>query len=137
MSKLTKEQWDEIDKKLISHFGFVHLFIDGYKVSLTVQYISRFKLGIVVYVNDKIEPKKMFDSEEAKRFWCPHRKYLYSREKREKMKRLYKKLRLPNDSSEKYIITYWPYWTSFPKLKAHLIKNNESIELFQKEQKHD
>jgi len=137
MSKLTKEQWNEIDKKLSSHFGFVDLLIDGYKISLVVRSISRFKQAIVVFVNDTIEFNKINGSEEAKRFWSPHRVYLYSPKERKKMKRIYKELHLLNDSSEKFIILYWPYWTSFTKMKAHLKKNNESIKFLKEEKNHE
>lgn len=137
MSKLTKEEWDEIDKKLSGFCGIVHLRIDGYNVSLSLQFVKRFKQAILVYINDKIELNKMNDSEEAKRFWCPHRKYLYPAKERKNMYRICKKLGLLSDRSGKYIIMYWPYWTSFSKLKAHLIKNNESIELLKEELKHE
>ncbi len=133
MSKLTKEQWTQIETKLSGIFGLVDLLIDGYKVTFSIQ---KFKMRLViqVYINGwfKGEWLQNGGSEEARRFFFPKKYHLHSAKYRKLASRMSKKRReslMPG--WDKTHIVYWPWWTSFKALKAHLIKNNQSIELIE------
>jgi len=133
--QLTKEQWAAIERKLTSVFGSVELLIDGYKISLQIHQ-HRMRLSIAVYINGMMNFDKMSEgTEEQRRFLCPRKKYVYSAKYRKSVKRMRKSLRetMGYDANRVWI-HYWPWWTSFCLLKAHLIKNNESIELIQEPQ---
>ncbi len=131
MNKLTKEQWELIEQKLSGSFGFVDLMIDGYKITLLLQRV-RMRLVIAICVNGKFEMSHNLTegTDIQRRFWCPRKKYIHSAKYRKSFKRMRKSLResLEHDANRTWTY-YWPWWNSFRSLKAHLIKNNQSIEL--------
>jgi hypothetical protein len=132
MSKLTKEQWKEIEKKLSGRFGSVELMIDGYKVALQIEQLKR-RLVICVYVNGLMCFKEDAEYLEIRRrFWFVRKRFINSAKWRKRVASLSKATRklLGNDDANKTIEQLLPWFNSFKALKAHLIKNNESIELY-------
>lgn len=133
---MTKAEWDELKHKLSYAYGREELMVDGFKLTLTVQCVKALKYEITPYVNGEFKGIWCRDkTEEAVRFMCPKTIHLFSPTQKKKMTRgLSKKLIkewFPNiDAKSTYYV--WG-WTSFASLKAHLIKNNKSIELVKPE----
>lgn len=130
MSKLTKEQWADIEKKLSGVFGMVDLLVDGHTITLSIQRL-KMQLVIVVYVDGEIKGSWFTEegNELVRRFYCPHQHYFLPAKIRARYKKMAKKW--PDIYAEhgRTYTTHSIYWKSFPRLKAHLIKNNENIEL--------
>lgn len=67
---MTDEQWKEVEKKLVPHFGRVELEIDGYKVTIVAQLVEKMKFSFVVYVNGFIRTEwSIKDCEIRRRFY--------------------------------------------------------------------
>lgn len=133
MSKPTKEQWENIEQKLNGYFASVELMIDGYKITLRLGRLKSMRLAIVIYTNGTIDCSARIteETEIHRRFWHPRKKYIHSAKYRKWFNRLGKRRReaLCYDDANKTFTYYWPWWTSFKSMKAHFIKNNQSIEL--------
>lgn len=126
---MTDEQWKEVEKKLVPPFGRVELEIDGYKVTIVAQLVEKMKFSLVVYVNGFIRAEwSMNDCEIRRRFYYESKKSLLKSSEKAKIKKMRKSVREEIMKSAQYSV-YLPYWGSFSRLKAHLIKNNQSIEL--------
>lgn len=126
---MTDEQWKEVEKKLVPPFGRVELEIDGYKVTITAQLVEKMKFSFVVYVNGFIRAEwSMNDCEIRRRFYYESKKSLLKGSEKDKIKKMRKSVREEIMKSAQYSV-FLPYWGSFSRLKSHLIKNNQSIEL--------
>ncbi len=126
---MTDEQWKEVEKKLVPPFGRVELEIDGYKVTITAQLVEKMKFSFVVYVNGFIRAEwSMNDCEIRRRFYYESKKSLLKGSEKAKIKKMRKSVREEIMKSAQYSV-FLPYWGSFSRLKSHLIKNNQSIEL--------
>ena len=126
---MTDEQWKEVEKKLVPPFGRVELEVDGYKVTIVAQMVEKMKFSFVVYVNGFIRGEwSMTDCEIRRRFYYESKRSLLTKSEKAKIKKMRKSVREKILGRTKYSI-YLPYWGSFSRLKAHLIKNNQSIEL--------
>lgn len=126
---VTDEQWKEVEKKLVPPFGRVELEIDGYKVTITAQLVEKMKFSFVVYVNGFIRAEwSMNDCEIRRRFYYESKKSLLKGSEKAKIKKMRKSVREEIMKSAQYSV-FLPYWGSFSRLKSHLIKNNQSIEL--------
>ena len=126
---MTDEQWKEVEKKLVPPFGRVELEIDGYKVTITAQLVEKMKFSFVVYVNGFIRAEwSMNDCEIRCRFYYESKKSLLKGSEKAKIKKMRKSVREEIMKSAQYSV-FLPYWGSFSRLKSHLIKNNQSIEL--------
>lgn len=127
---MTEQEWDVVEKELQSLFCTVKLSIDGYEIGLHLTMVSNWKNAIMVYVNGKFEGKWLIeDCEERKKFFAKSSYYIYNKKQRDAFQRISKKTKrtLTIDIYKK-IYVYWPYWQNFAKMKAHFIKNNQSIE---------
>lgn len=126
---MTDEQWKEAEKKLVPPFGRVELEIDGYKVTITAQLVKKMKFSFVVYVNGFIRTEwSIKDCEIRRRFYYESKRSMLKKSEEAKIKKMRKSVRDQIMESAQYSV-FLPYWGSFSKLKAHLIKNNQSIEL--------
>lgn len=126
---MTDEQWKDVEKKLVPPFGRVELEIDGYKVAIVAGLVDKMKYGFVVYVNGFIRAEwSMNDCEIRRRFYYESKKSLLKGSEKAKIEKMRKSVREEILQRTKYSV-YLPYWGSFSRLKAHLIKNNQSIEL--------
>lgn len=124
---MTKQQWEQIETSLQSPWGQVNLVCDGYNLTLQVER-DKMRLLIMTYINGHFKGIWMSeDCEERRRFFRPKVTKLF---KESVFKGLTKKERkYMEEKYNKTITTYLPYWPSFRPLKAHLTKNNISIEL--------
>ena len=126
---MTDEQWKEVEKELVPPFGRVELEVDGYKVNIVAGLVDKMKYGFIVYVNGFIRAEwSMNDCEIRRRFYYESKKSLLKSSEKAKVKKMRKSVREEILQRTKYSV-YLPYWGSFSRLKAHLIKNNQSIEL--------
>lgn len=126
---MTDEQWKEVERELVPPFGRVELEIDGYKVTIVAGLVDKTKYGFIVYVNGFIRTEwSMNDCEIRRRFYYESKKSLLKSSEKAKIKKMRKSVREEILQRTKYSV-YLPYWGSFSRLKAHLIKNNQSIEL--------
>lgn len=129
VNAMTDEQWKEVEEKLVPPFGRVKLQIDGYEVTITAQLVEKMKYSFVVYVNGFIRAEwSMNDCEIRRRFYYESKKSLLKGSEKAKIKKMRKAVQEKIIKSAQYSV-FLPYWGSFSRLKAHLIKNNQSIEL--------
>lgn len=125
---MTPEDWKEVEDLLNGQWCPANLLIDGYKVSYVLTRVGM-TLKIMTYVNGEWWGAWHDECEESRRFACP-KKIGHSRKFKAGLKKLRKStLKRMRIDSEKTTIIYSPFWTSFKRLKAHLTKNNKSIEL--------
>lgn len=134
---LSTDDWNEIETILSSAFGSVKMVVDGYMINLTVLPAGPRTYVIAVYINGWIKGKWLIeDCEERRRFWRIKRKHLYKRKEREELRKWNKKY--PGEkmwNPDAVFECYTPYWTSFSRLKTHLLKNNEHIEWIDRPEK--
>lgn len=135
---LTKEEWKDIENRLSCLTRTVYLMCDGYRVALILERMSQFSNGINVYINGFQKMKWILEkSEEAKRFYFPHKKFLLSQKERKERETFIKKwgkkrseeLGICEKSINKQYVYYRSSWNSFSSLKRHLLKNNTEIRL--------
>lgn len=130
---MTKEEWKKVEENLQIISSIVKLDCDGYEVTLSLQQISQFKNGIVVYVNGVFKGKWLIDDcEERKRFLPCKTKTLVKEKDIKAMGssdfRMTKKR--VKEFKDKY--SYYVYsntWTSFREMKKHFEQNNQSIKI--------
>ncbi len=126
----TAEQWQQIEERLSHPYGSVKLKIDGYDISLQVKPIGPRRQAIAVYVNGWIKGKWLGKScPERDRFCCPKEKSLHTKKAQASFIKVFGKRRAEKYGYMKKLQLWYPYWTSFRRLKSHLVKHNERIEL--------
>lgn len=133
---MSPENWEKVDNALQFFYGSIKLRCDGYVVRLILMPSgSRFRNAIRVYVNGKIKGAwYLEDCEERRRFFCPKRNYLWGWKRRAELKKMGKRaLKRLNIDPKAVHVSYSTDWTSFRRMKAHFIKNNEKIELIEEE----
>lgn len=136
----TKEQWEEITKKLSGVYGTVYLLIDGYQVAIARRMIKKNQLCNVVFVNGEIKSewgvtyrsneKKPEIPEEVKRFWRPRCHNVFTPKSVQPFVKKYGKRRAEKEGCFDKKYHFDPYWSGVVSLKRHLMSNNESIEYF-------
>lgn len=128
---MTDEEWKKVEEALrCPPFGFVKLKADGYELTITfARDKSPMKYCLAVYVNGQMKFEWITED-------CDIRRKFYHRSVRKQVsKKGLKEIGITEKQYEKVTGCknecefYMPYWGSFARLKAHLIKNNDSIEL--------
>lgn len=124
---MTKEEWSRVRNALTMLNNPITLKIDGYEVTVALVRVSAMKNAIAIYVNGKFQGKWMVeDCEERRRFIQKRTKSFFTPKK-------LKEMGIPKKEHRGYLKEKYEYyqihWTSFGGLKAHLIQNDESIEL--------
>lgn len=125
---MTKKEWDVFEEKLSDPYGgIVRLLVDGYEVSVIVVQEKPLHFSLALYVDGKIKSAwSLNDCDIRRRFYRKCSKKLYSAaEIREFQKELGK--RKADKLAAGRFEYYTPYWNTAKSLKAHLIKNNQSI----------
>lgn len=124
---MTKEQWDKVDRSMQSPYGRVSLLCDGFKITVETGLYKR-KLSSIIYVNGLFKGAWMLeDCEERRRFFRPIKTLVWRRKLTKGIsKRMLKSLNIDPTETR---IAFSAEWSSFRSLKAHLLKNNTSIEL--------
>lgn len=126
---MTDEQWKELEKNLVPPFGRAKLLVDGYTVDIVVALTEKMKFGFTVYVDGFIKGEwSINDCDIRRRFYFESKKSLLKQSEKAKLKKLRKADRERIEQRASYSV-FLPYWGSFSRLKAHLVKNNQSIEL--------
>lgn len=123
---LTTSQWQEIESRLFDFQETVSIKADGYTLTF-VTFRKKSKLIIQIFVNEKCKTDwALKDCEIRHKFFCPKTSCLLSQKQIEsytKNRKFQKELR------KQYSYTYYvPYWSSFSRLKNHLIKSCMDIE---------
>ena len=120
---MTDEQWKQVENALNS-LGQAKLKIDGYDITLAATILKN-RITYAVFINGEIKTAHAFDDcEERRRFYNKHIHCFYSASK---IKNAPKDVQAFLKDSGTFD-WYEPYWTSFRRMKAHFIRNNESIE---------
>ncbi len=124
---MTAEEWKKVENELLVYGYPVKLKIDGYNIHLmTIR--ENMELSIALLVDGRFEWKWVQeDCDIRRRFMCQSKRCLVKQKDIEKVAR--SKKRQQEIKANNTYIFYSPYWTSFRRLKSHLIKNNTSIEL--------
>jgi hypothetical protein len=129
---MTKAEWDEIKQTLSFPWGSVTLLVDGFTLTLQVKRVSDLRFEIFPYVNGEFKGIWARDkTEEAVRFLRLKTVHLYSPAQKAKFTKGLSKKAIKEwlpDLDKKSTYYSWG-WSSFASLKAHLIRNNKSIEL--------
>jgi len=124
----TKTDWETV-KEEIDLFSSVDLMIDGYQITITMQR-HKMKLLYVVYVNGVVKGEWLTkDCEERRRFLQKTEKYLHNKNFRDNWAKKFGKKSIEKDGINKKITGYGLTWGSWDKLRFHLSRNNENIEL--------
>lgn len=127
---MTAEDWKKAEKMLSMYYS-VGLIIDGYKIELILVQ-DGLKLYIAVYINGKIKCEYITqDCEERRRFYCKTKHCLCNAANKKKAKLTKKEYEQLRKKCTYY--SYSPYFSSFRTLKSQFIKNNNSIELIEKD----
>ena len=115
---MTKDEWQEAERRALWKYGGLTLLVDGYKISVQRQYATPYKSKLAVYVNGTFRGKWLVeDCEERRRFcYCVKHSLI--------------KKNCPEDYA---YYTYSPYYPSFAALRRQLVKNNQDIQLITEE----
>lgn len=126
---MTKEEWKKIEDRLSMPFSYVKLKIDGYDVTVETRQDKPLHYVLAVFINGIFKMDWCFeDCEERRRFCSVYKKSLLSAKEKKRLKKERKAFR-EEIEKQTTVYIYYPHWNSFRSMKAHLIKNNRSIEL--------
>jgi hypothetical protein len=134
---MTPAQWKDLQAQLNTPYGYAKLMVDGFVLTVQVERTSSkaIKYELVVYVNGQIKwSQGKDDRDERRRFWRKTVRRVYSVARIETMlkglgKRDAARFRKSMDLDRTFDF-YVPYFSTFASLKAQLVKNNASVELF-------
>jgi hypothetical protein len=124
---MKNEDWDKVEHSMQIPWGWVTLVCDGYQIDIRTGIYKR-HLSSICYVNGSFKGAWILnDCEERRRFFRPVKRLNWKPRVLKGLSK--KKLKCMNIDPAETSISYSAEWTSFRSLKAHLIKNNTSIEL--------
>lgn len=131
---MTNSQWNQVEQDLKKIYVPVNLKIDDYKVTLMLEKIADYRLGITVLINNRFLGEWLInDCQERRRFFCPVRRKISSLKDFTWMRKYPKRaLKANGIDSDKTFIVHYPWWTSFSRMKTHFIENNNTISLIDK-----
>lgn len=122
---MTEKDW-KVVRARIDVTPPAHLIIDGYDIKIFLQRMGM-KLAYFITVDDTLKIEWVEeDCEIRRRFFQCHKRRTYSAAEKKKASRALRKRMEENDKVYEY---FEPWWGSFSRMKSHLIKNNQSIEL--------
>lgn len=126
---MTDEEWGNVEKSLSRPYGHAKFMIDGYTVDVAVQPEKKLKYVLTVYVNKKCALYTCVnDCDIRSRFYYPSKRSSLSAADKQKLKKVSKARRESITQMAAYT-AYSPFWGSFSRMKAHFIRNNQSIRL--------
>lgn len=130
---MTATDWEKVENKLSYPFGRVKLRIDGHDVVIMVEREGpkSLKYVLAVYVDGFIKGEWITnDCEIRRKFYYKSTRSLLTAKIKNSPEYIRMKKAQKEALEKKYQYeTFNPYFTSFKTLKAHFIKNNDSIEL--------
>jgi len=128
-ANMTKDEWQEAERRALWKYGGLTLLVDGYKISVQRQYATPYKSKLAVYVNGTFRGKWLVeDCEERRRFCYCVKHSLIKKNCPENKKKWFLKAMGKNEEDYAYY-TYSPYYPSFAALRRQLVKNNQDIQL--------
>lgn len=135
MSKLTKQQQDELAEQLDRMYGPIYLRCDGYLVFASLIRAGKNKLAIAVYVNGYIKGKWIGSevTEEGRRFYRPIVRSTHRPKFVKAMEKIQGKRKCKKDGYYDKWTFYSPHWSLPRPFIRHIIKHNESIEVLDHE----
>ena len=126
---MTDEEWKKVEESLSRTYGSAKFMIDGYTVDVVVQPERKLKYVLAVYVNKKLALYTCVkDCDIRSRFYYPSKRSRLSAADKQKLKK-FSKARRENITQTAAYTAYLPFWGSFSRMKAHFIRNNQSIRL--------
>lgn len=125
---MNDEMWKEIEFRLFELGAMVKLKSDDFCIWLINQREGN-KLYTVVYVDGRFKLEwAATDCDIRRRFMCPSKRCIAPKKELDKIRS--KKRR--QEIKDKYsYIAYSPFWSSFRRLKKHLVENNDSISIIE------
>ena len=121
---MTKKDWKYVEEELKGEFKTVRLNIDGYKVSLKLERVGLYKLGIMVYINGGFKEDWLKECEISRRFLPKHTKRAFTK----RDLKGFPKIKISEMQKKTYEYCGF-YWSSFNYMKRAFIHNNNNIEL--------
>ena len=67
---MTKDEWQEAERRALWKYGGLTLLVDGYKISVQRQYATPYKSKLAVYVNGTFRGKWLVEDCEERRRFC-------------------------------------------------------------------
>ena len=128
---LTNEEWKDIENKLSYTGACVNLKVDGYQISIMVVRRKSFHNVLQIFVENHFKLKWLMEDCEIRRKFCqPHKRNLLSADEKRKLRKEIKSKKRQDDILNNCCYTYYDScWSSFRTMKAHFIKNCNSIKL--------
>lgn len=121
---MNDEMWKDVEFQLFELDKIVRLRADDYTIWLVTQREGN-KLYTVVYVDGRFKLEwTTTNCEIRRRFMCPSKKCVAAKKELDKIRKKKERQKV----KDKYTyIAYSPFWSSFKRLKKHLIENNNEI----------
>ena len=124
----TRDEWKQIEEVTTQLYSRVRLSIDGYDVVLQLGQISKNRLAICIWVNGAFKSEWCEPGHEvARRFYRIQKRKLFSPKVIASFEKACGKKAARAHGFHDTFESVCGYWPSFARLKAHLIKNNDSI----------
>ena len=67
---MTKDEWQEAERRALWKYGGLTLLVDGYKISVQRQYATPYKSKLAVYANGTFRGKWLVEDCEERRRFC-------------------------------------------------------------------
>ncbi|BCS94597.1 hypothetical protein DSLASN_02290 [Desulfoluna limicola] len=131
---MTDADWDQIKKMMDMPYGQARLMVDGFEV-IFQQHIEKRKLITVTYVNGQLKGEWIAAAEdgtcdakheEARRFFMPRARSLYSAKEIKAVQRFHGKKEATKCAAKK-TYSFTPLWKSANSLRKHLEAHNKEI----------
>lgn len=126
---LSKTEWEAVEKSIM-YSGEVDLKVNDMKVKFRIVRLkNRLNLAITFLVNGEIKPEWMSEERPERLFFRPVTTSAWNAKTRAAIAKASKRrLKAAGIDPNLKTTQYYPWWTQFKALKAHLIKNATSIE---------
>ena len=126
---LSKTEWEAVEKSIM-HSGQVHLKVNNMPVTFRlVRMRNRLRLAITFLVNGDLKPEWMDQDCPERLFFRPVTSSAWNAKSRAAIAKMSKRSlsRLGVDPNLK-TTQYYPWWTQFKELQAHLTRHAITIE---------
>jgi hypothetical protein len=132
---MSEKDWDDVKNALKDLYNSVVLDCDGFRLRLHLGRIDTYRNAIMVFVDDWFRGEWLLnDCEQRRRFLRPVKISAHSKGYRQKIKKLSaRELKILGIDPHKAITVYDYKWPSFPALRRHLERNNQSITLIRED----
>lgn len=138
---LTKEEWAQVEKTLSGIYGRVELLVDDLKVLLSREQVSKNTLGIVVFIEGRVNGAWFGATNDCPEqpYTYPKHRYVYTAKSRAEQKKIIQKfgkkqsagIGITIDKIDKKITLWQPMFPSAKAVRRHYEKTFNSIELLE------